>query len=354
MKEKPKVLIIKNVILDYSVDLYNEIGKESDLTVAHGGNFSSDKNLLFKTLKLNEKRFFGFVFQQNLFFLVKEFDYIFLTFDIKYLSNVIPLLLKQGKKYILWGIGVSSKKGLTLKSNWNFIRIGLAHLSDGLILYSEFPLKLYNKYNFLKNKISIAHNTVNVDFEYFQKKTGEHYIFIGSLNKRKKIPEMLNDYHDYVLWAIKNSIKPKNLMIIGEGSMRCYIESFVNKNSLNNFVNLKGYITDQTIKTELFSKAICSISLGQCGLSVLESMGYATPFITYKNAISGGEIYNIKNDNGFLIDQKKGALTKLLINLDQNKYNIKMISRSAYDWYYSIRTIKKMADIFINYFNKHE
>ena len=50
-------------------------------------------------------------------------------------------------------------------------------------------------------------------------------------------------------------------------------------------------------------------------------MSFGVPFITVKNAITGGEIFNIKSDNGVVVDDIDSILYVLNdISLNPNKY----------------------------------
>ena len=64
-------------------------------------------------------------------------------------------------------------------------------------------------------------------------------------------------------------------------------------------------------------------------------MSYGIPFLTAKNAISGGEVDNIINDyNGFLIDDFKDSkfVAKKIIEI-KNMSELKNVSYNSYDYF---------------------
>ena len=72
-------------------------------------------------------------------------------------------------------------------------------------------------------------------------------------------------------------------------------------------------------------------------------MGYGVPFITTKNAITGGELFNVENNsNGLSLDSMDDLKNVLLdISINPNKY-VEM-GRCAYDYYWACRKPQDMA-----------
>jgi glycosyltransferase involved in cell wall biosynthesis len=88
---------------------------------------------------------------------------------------------------------------------------------------------------------------------------------------------------------------------------------------IQNRVIFKGKITSNKDLIEFYRNAFVSVSFGQAGLSVLQSLGYGVPFITKKNAISGGEITNIIDKyNGFLCEDSVESLKEKILLIIKN------------------------------------
>lgn len=337
------ILIIQNKILHYRKALYNELSNYYDITVIHSGDKSLNNNDKYKEIILDKKDILLFKRQKDLENYISEFDVIVGMFDPLWLDILKTYIIckKLNKPFIWWGIGIGRNKIL------NMIRIILARYSDGLLLYSKKTEDKFLKYNIKKEKIFIANNTFYIKdrvkcFSYKQK---DILLFVGSLDKRKNNEILIQSFIDIQPYINKN-IK---LIFIGDGveKEKLKLMAIDVKN-----IEFKGKITDLEILETYYKRAIVSISLGQAGLSVLQSMGYGVPFLTTRNAISGGEIYNIvHNTNGIILEDIK-LLNETLIKLCNNIKQSRILGQEAYDYYTNNATIENMAAGFqkaINY-----
>ena len=142
-----------------------------------------------------------------------------------------------------------------------------------------------------------------------------------------------------------------NLILIGEGTERDSIQHWISEHGLNDKIQLTGGIYNDEELVSYFEKAIMCISPDQAGLSVLKSMGYGVPYVTHKDAITGGEIFNIRNGiNGILLNDFRELETIILESCsDTNKF-IQM-GCNAEKYYYEDRTIEMMVDGFMQSIN---
>ncbi|MEB8347235.1 glycosyltransferase [Flavobacteriaceae bacterium KMM 6898] len=316
-----KVLIIYNRIWPYRIPIFNLLSKHYDLTVTYSIDNSFDEKVDFKVKKIpgyKLSRFF--IHKESLDDLCKGFDVVIGYGDIGWLSLMRLLFIRNRKyKIILWGIGVraSYDNNYGEKTKWDMVRYYLMKKTDAILFYSKDPIPIYIKEGFEKNKLHVANNTVLVNPIVLEKER-DTILFIGTLYKQKKIYELLNSY----LEAYEFSDDIPNLEIIGSGTEHENIANWVKENALTAKIFLRGKIFDENILCKYFSAAIACISPGQAGLSVLKSMGYGVPYISKKNAITGGEIFNIENGvNGVLYENDAELKDIILdINLNRNKY----------------------------------
>ena len=110
---------------------------------------------------------------------------------------------------------------------------------------------------------------------------------------------MIDAYHTALAKSTKSDF-PK-LMIVGSGSEEHTLKLKVCEYGLEDQIQFLGAIYKESELAKLFTESIICISPNQAGLSVLKSMGYGVPYVTHKDAITGGEILNIKNgENGIV------------------------------------------------------
>jgi len=90
------------------------------------------------------------------------------------------------------------------------------------------------------------------------------------------------------------------------------------------------------------------ISPDQAGLTVLQSFGYGVPFVTHKDAITGGERLNIVNgENGILFDSFD-EITDIIKDCSQNPEKYIEMGKNAKKYYNENRTINHMVSGFID------
>lgn len=341
---KPKVLVLSNLILHYRVPILNILSSYCDLTVAYNyGKEPEESERKFKLLKLNPFKIWKFTFQkENLQKLCKKYDVVISLGEFAYLKYTFLSLLKNRNfKLLYWGIGApasytrpygqASKTYLALT---NFS----GKKADGYIAYSEEGKKFLINQGFDTNKVFIANNTVEVT-KITLNRDKKNILFIGSLYRQKGIDKLLEAYK-------KTYEKHPNLPIleiIGDGELKQEIENWIKTNNLSNKVILHGAIYASEKKQAIFNNALACISPNQAGLAVLESMGYGVPYITYENAITGGEIFNIKNEyNGLLLNRNE-SLDKIIEDIHLNPSKFLKMGENAYSYYWGNRKPEDMA-----------
>jgi len=109
-----------------------------------------------------------------------------------------------------------------------------------------------------------------------------------------------------------------------------------------------GPVYSQEELSKYFSKSLGCFSIDQAGLSVLQSMGRGVPFITFKNAITGGEIFNIKHEvNGLLLDGVS-EIKSVILDMNENPDRYLQMGIKAREYYVENRTVKHMVQGFID------
>ena len=332
-----------NKIWPYRIPIFNLLAKEYDLTVSYSLGEVPNQKIDFKVVHLPGKqhsRFFLHDAPLNDF--CKNFDVVVGYGDIGWLSLMRLLFIRnRSYKIILWGIGVraSYTSNYGEKNIWDKVRYFLMRKADAVLFYSKDPIDIYLDKKFQAEKLHVADNTVLVNpIEPGNERN--ILLFIGTLYKQKRIYELLDSYKS------AKTVNPDvpELYLIGHGEEFNSIQNWVAENSLENSIFLLGKIFDEITLCHYFSRALACISPGQAGLSVLKSMGYGVPFITKKNAITGGEIFNIENGNtGVLYDHDKD-LMKILLDITSDRVKYIEMGNRAKDYYDNFRKPSDMAN----------
>lgn len=339
-----KVLIITPNIPEYRYEVYQMLAREVDLTILHNGKEINKSEIQFKQIFSQLNRLGPFTYLGvKLNTLCKKFDVIISEANIRHIDrNLLILKSNRTYKWISWGIGVSAsyEKKFDSDNSLDWIRHYILKRADANVFYSNYPVNKYIKAGFPQKSLYVANNTTYVSYEENIQYNKNKILFVGTLYKQKRIYELLRSYHEAS--KIFQDIVP--LDIIGSGAEYESIKNWIKKNNLDEKIKLLGPIFDPSLLEEHFRTAYACISPGQAGLSVLTSMGYGTPYITMKEAITGGEIFNIhENDNGILYDSDD-ELKNIILDICRNPNKFIVMGLKAREYYLKNRKVKDMVN----------
>lgn len=343
-----RVLLHQDIIPHYRKPILEIIGQYVDLTVVYSGetatsgnNYRLVKIPCYHIPKLGD--YHGIDFCR----LVKESDVIISILGRKSIDIDNAKFINKNVKIIKWGIGVSASYNTRYDSVPPSKKyISMMKQCDAVLFYSDYPKKKYADMGLPSESMFVANNTVSVKpMKMTDKK--DILLFIGSLYAQKRVDLLIKSYIEAD--RIDNTTPP--LYIIGDGDERPSLEKYVMQSKVQDKIIFCGQINDDDILSQYFSRAYACISPDQAGLSVLKSMGYGVPYITCKDAITGGEIFNIHNgiDGVLLEDLRELKNTILDISSHSEKYiNMGLAAKKYYE---ENRTPQMMAGGFIDAIN---
>lgn len=340
---KKKVLIIQNTIPHYRKSLYNLLSNDYRLTIAHSGIATVSRgNDQYKEVILPIMKIGSLIFQIGLLKEInKGYDVIISMCDFHWPLNFYPLIrFSKNSKFILWG------SWLTNKPLVDWLKIYFARKADANIFYCKKDKDSFLMSNVSESRLFVANNTLDVGLRYrsYLHESKFRILFVGTLDERKE-----NDILIKAFYNIRNKISHNiNLTIIGDGNTRKDLVNLVKQLNITERIYFEGKITDPKKLLKFYSESIVSVSYGQAGLSVLQSLGFGVPFITKMNAISGGEKHNIIDGfNGFFCDGSQFDLERTLLLLCNDLQKARCMGENAFGYYSDNCTIEIMASGFI-------
>jgi len=343
---KPKVLLIQQVIPSYRLPIFNLLAEQVDLTVAFESG-AAPKNALFQTKQVKTDRIprLGKVYRGGLKRLTSGYDVVINSIDTPaYAVKRLGRLKRKGFGLVHWGIGVSASYSSTFDAadaDASFYESVLRE-SDACLFYSDYPVKKYAAQGWDAEKLFVAPNTVLVQRDETPR-ARDTLLFLGSLYPQKGFDELLEQY---ALAVSENSHVPK-LVIIGDGSEKSRIEAWIEEKLLQERITLTGAIFDDAVLGRYFAAAVACVSPNQAGLTVLKSMGCGVPYITRRDAITGGELFNITHGvNGVLYDRPE-ELKGILLDLTEHPETYMLYGKNARAHYEANRKPEDMLAGFL-------
>ena len=341
-----KVLILQNSILHYRIPIYNLLSDACNLTVSYSIKLENEDQCNFNIIYLPVKRLLGGLYwhQCNIRKISEEYDVTIVLGDMHWLK-FMKLIFFNNSKIIVWGMEASTAKGYKIVNKFILLRLLFMSKADALLHYSDYPIRQYVKMGIPRNKQFVAFNTVKVSNQNLDKERNI-ILFIGSIHPRKGLDILLKAYK-----LVNEDIELPELYIVGSGPDSNKLIDWVVNNGLEKKVKMCGAVYDINKKSRIFSKTIACISPCQAGLTVLESMGYGVPFVTSRNAITSGELFNIKNgENGVLMDSLSD-LEMILKDINMHPEKYLEMGKRAKHYYDTFRTPINMVNGFVEAIN---
>lgn len=336
---KKNILITYNFILHYRKPLFNLLSKDYNVTVLHSGKKTVSDQDLYSEIIVPVLKKGPLYLQKDLLKEVqnKKYDVIIALFDVRWIYTIYSIFQhNKSAKFILWGAW------LTKNTFANKLRLFLTRKADASIFYTFSSMQDFINKGSNKNNLYVANNTFDVGGQIKSFENDEKYriLFVGSLDKRKQ--------NDVLIKAFSNitDIIPQHiqLTIIGDGTEKEILKNLVKELQLNDRISFTGRINNPNELKKYYSESILSASFGQAGLSVLQALGFGVPFLTKKNAITGGEITNVKDKyNGILCDDNIKSLEDSLIFAVNNIDIMRELGKNAYNYYSEFCTIENYA-----------
>jgi len=337
-----KLLLTYGDILHYRIPFFNELGKHYDLTVLHTGNAMVSQNDKYKEIIHPVKKIGPFFYQQKALKELRsdQYDIIIAFLDVRWLNTIVSIFMYNRKaKFIWWGAWI------TKKTIANKVRLYLTKKADSNIFYTNEAKQAFIDLGCNENNLFVANNTFDVGkrIKSYKNKNKNKIIFVGSLEKRKENKILINAFSN-IIFKIPKEIQ---LIIIGDGDEKDLLTQHVHEKALEERIIFTGRIYDPNKLKDYYKEAIVSVSFGQAGLSVLQSLGFGVPFITKINAISGGEKSNIKhNINGIICEDNIISLENSLIKISKDILFARELGKNAYEYYNKYCTIENMVQGF--------
>lgn len=345
--KKLKILFIQNALPLYRHPLFYELSKFFDLTICtnyHELNIpdkiqSSQLHVEFY------RRFSAFglylrILSSSLD--LNVFDAIIIEGNPRYASNLLLSLSKHRKKVIYWGPWLSANVIANIIHRYCIKKFART------ILYSVVHLNQFICYGVPPEKLVVANNTIKSSVINISEKLRSpkvRFIAIGSLHSRKGFDKLLLAYLLYSRITAANCIP---LDIIGDGPDKDRLVSVANHYCLSDRVRFIGRIECQDTLKEYFLHSIGCLSYSQAGLTVLQSLAYATPFVCHKDALSGGEISNVTNGyNGFLVSSIL-EMASIMDLLATDACLVNTLSANALSTFESDASFQRMITVFID------
>lgn len=336
------VAIITGRIPHYRLPFYAELGSRDDvnLSVIHSGQPVDAGALSFTEYVVPRKKWGEIYYHPDLWEWISKADVIVPIFNLRWLSSDLLIWSRRRQKLVWWGIGTGNSALL------NRLRIWMVAKSDGLIVYMPKAKQWYIERGIAEEKIFVAPNTVHVEQEevVIDVARRRSFLVVGTLDTRKQLGDLICAF-GRITPEIPDDIRVE---VVGEGEDLKRLQALALQYGVRERIRFHGSITDNSRLKSLFSSALAVVSPGQAGLSVLHSFAFGVPFVTKANAVSGGEIENIKDGvNGVLYEGGCAELTTVLRHFALcPEYSVEL-GRHAHAHYRSSRTINHMVSGFM-------
>lgn len=361
-----KTCLIYNYAQHYRTSIFKLLDKELGVDFYFGDKMDDVKKMDYSQLKnfkgeLKNIKIFSAIYWQkgavSLFF--KKYDKYIILGEYYCISTWCILLLNRfsSKKIYLWSHGWYGNENVIKK----VIKKIFFNLSDGLFLYGDYAKKLMIKEGFRDENLHVIYNSLNYDdqllvrkklrktdiYSNYFKNDYPILIFIGRLNKGKKLEQLINAFKQ-----LKDNGIFVNLVFVGTGIEEERLKE--KANSINNNIWFYGSCYEEEKIGELIYNATICISPGNVGLTAMHSLVYGTPVITHydfssqmpefeaiKESISG--TFFVKDNETDLANKIQAWLSKSK-HREKTRFDCFEIIDKKYNPHFQLEVIKKVLE----------
>lgn len=344
------ILVIQSKLLHYRRDLFNALTALDKVLIAHSGEPVRRSTDRFEEVLLPAKQMGPFWLQQGLFELIHTHEprAVIAMFDVRWVNTIRAMYYFDKRlAWVWWGLDRGKNNLAT------HIKLFIARRPNPIVFYDEVTRSAFASVLGPKSSLFVANNTFHVTgrIESFRHPVKTRIINVGSLDARKQ-----NEVTIRVLKKICDETGTNiQFSLIGDGPERERLAALANTLGMEDKIQLLGKIEDPKVLANYYAEAIASVSFGQAGLAVLQSMAFGVPFVTKRNAISGGEKHNITHGKtGLFCEDSPEALEAALLRLIQDIDYARRLGEAAYHYYSEAATVEQMVSNFANAINTAE
>jgi glycosyltransferase involved in cell wall biosynthesis len=336
------IIVIQSQLPHYRRAFFNKLSELEDVLIVHSGKSIATTTDHFTEIIVREKKVGPFSLQLGLIDVINTHkpSAVIVAFDIRNLmSFVLKIRLRSKVKWIWWGLDQGTSETAFNIKTW------LAHGRSPIVFYNSAVRDLFAARGLAPNKLFVANNTFHVENHrsFHNHKPKDIFINVGTLDPRKQ-----NDVLVRAFKAVHEQTgRDLSLYLIGEGRDRDMLSSLIDELKLTDRVFLTGKIEDPAVLEGYYARALASVSFGQAGLAVLQSMAFGVPFVTKRSAISGGEKHNIIDSyNGIFCNDDPLSLEQAMMRLAENEGTSRKMGANAYTYYRDRASVDGMVEGF--------
>lgn len=295
----------------------------------------------------------------------KEYQNFFMLAEARsitdYLFFALASMLFPKKRIYIWTHGWYGKEtGLIAKMKlWQFKKV------TGAFVYGDRSKRLLMEKGIPEEKLYAIHNSLDYDTQIklreniqpsdiYKKHFNNDFhviVFIGRLTKVKKL-DMIID----ALRLLNEKGEYYNLVFIGDGVERTYLQNIVNDSGMQKQVWFFGACYDEKTNAELIYNADLCVSPGNVGLTAIHALVFGCPVITHNSfewqmpefeAIQAGitgEFFNRDDVNSLAL-----AISKWFMDKSCKREEVRMACFNEIDtnWnpYYQMEVIKNNLNL---------
>lgn len=341
MQQRKKVFLAYTELLEYRISVFENLADHYELTVCHSGKRLTRNDRGFEEIVIPAYRVGRFRIQPRLRGLIRAgtYDAVIFFMDLAWLDIVFAFLLPpySGRR-ITWGLWRTGRKVL------DRLRLAVAKRADCNVFYSQNAADDFCSLGLPASRIAVAVNSLHVRNPGRNPTTVRDCILVvGSFNQRKQ-----NDVTVAAFAAVALRVqRPVRLIFVGKGPDQARIMELAANSCASDLIEFRDASHDDDVLREYYDKALCSVSFGQAGLSVLQSFAYGVPFITRADAITGGERENIRHGlNGILCENSQTGLEIAMESIIDDEFS-RYLGSNASIYYQEKASVRQMIGGFV-------